>query len=299
MWAQPAYDMSYTWLKERVAVPSLLPQLVQLLSGKKDTKWGPNSTFRFPKAGGTGALWSAVASRIGNEHMAANKEVVAIDTDKKRVHTNNGVYTYEHLLSTMPLSLLTAKITPALSSRAQESASALRHASSYIVGLGLRGQAPEHLKRKSWMYFPENKAPFYRATVFSNYSDTHTPDPALFWSLMTETSSSSYRPVTEAGLEEAVLEGAIATGLIRSRDEVVSIWKHHEPYGYPVPTRGRDAALLALQSELRARGVSSRGRFGGWKYEVSNQDHSFMQGAEWARKAARGESETILFKKEA
>jgi hypothetical protein len=47
-----------------------------------------------------------------------------------------------------------------------------------------------------------------------------------------------------------------------------------------VPSLNRDRGLDGIQDVLRARNVYSRGRFGAWKYEVSNQDHSFAQGVE-------------------
>ena len=35
-----------------------------------------------------------------------------------------------------------------------------------------------------------------------------------------------------------------------------------------------------IDPRLRSFGIWSRGRFGAWKYEVSNQDHSLMMGVE-------------------
>lgn len=42
----------------------------------------------------------------------------------------------------------------------------------------------------------------------------------------------------------------------------------------PTPSLGRDAALAGILPKLRERDVWSRGRFGSWRYECGNQDHS-------------------------
>ena len=71
----------------------------------------------------------------------------------------------------------------------------------------------------------------------------------------------------------------------------VSTWEMNVEYGYPVPTLGRDSALAVVQPWLEERRVYSRGRFGGWKYEVANMDHSVMQGVEWAERMVLGREE--------
>ena len=82
--------------------------------------------------------------------------------------------------------------------------------------------------------------------------------------------------------------------LIGPETEIVSRWYHAEKYGYPVPSTNRDAALDVVQSLLVERRIFSRGRFGAWKYEVSNQDHSFMQGVELVNaQTGLGEEPTI------
>ena len=61
---------------------------------------------------------------------------------------------------------------------------------------------------------------------------------------------------------------------------MVSIYHTRVEHGYPTPSLTRDAVLAEALPLLRAAGVWSRGRFGSYKYEVANQDHSLMLGVE-------------------
>ena len=67
-----------------------------------------------------------------------------------------------------------------------------------------------------------------------------------------------------------------AIGLIPHADAILSRWKRVLTPGHATTTLGRDSVLLAVLPALESMGIYSRGRFGAGKYEVSNQDHSFM-----------------------
>jgi hypothetical protein len=91
-----------------------------------------------------------------------------------------------------------------------------------------------------------------------------------------------------------VIKGLIATRLIDNRNEIANIWHHLVEYGYPTPSLRRDEALNQLLPALEQYGIFSRGRFGAWKYEVSNQDHSVMQGVEIADRLVCDSEEPTL-----
>jgi hypothetical protein len=170
-----------------------------------------------------------------------------------------------------------------------------------MVGIGLRSRAPGGgtPDTKSWMYFPEDNCPFYRATYLSNYSPFMTPDKDQYYSLLCEVSESGFKPTPggEGRDNNAVVEECIAglenAGLLEpgERASIVSRWCYYADYSYPTPTVDRDEILSEVIPWLEARGVYSRGRFGMWKYEVSNTDHTLMQGVELVNRLLLGEPE--------
>ena len=293
VWAYPPEQLATGWIRERVAMPDLGRIAESIILGRDNTGWGPNNTFRFPKTGGTGAIWKALASRLPQDRLHYNREAAAIDPERRTVRSADGVTAgYDVLISTMPLTALAAMTGQEPLRRVS---SLLMSSAIHVIGLGLQGRPSPEVAGKNWMYFPEPDSPFYRVTLFSHYSPANVPDSSVQWSLMAEVSESPCKPVDAASVVGETVRGMLATGLIDDERRIGHTFHRRIDPAYPTPGLRRDEALDALLPALERQGIYSRGRFGAWKYEVGNQDHSLMQGVEVIDHLLRGEPEITVF----
>jgi protoporphyrinogen oxidase len=293
VWAYQPAKLDAGWIAERVSVPDPVRIVRNLATGKDDVGWGPNNEFRFPKKGGTGAIWNALADTLPKEKVLKGCKVLELDAETKTLNLANGQkQRYELLISTMPLDQLAA-----ISHDDDwiKCVSGLVHSSVYVIGLGLKGKVTPQLRDKCWMYFPEDNCPFYRVTHFSLYSPENVDDIDTHWSLMCEVSHSTDKPVDETSIVEDTINGMVNSGLIDTPQQVCHTWMHRVEYGYPTPTLGRDRILDKILPALKEKNILSRGRFGAWKYEVGNMDHSFMQGFEAAEHIMHDSPEITVF----
>ncbi|KAI0875391.1 UDP-galactopyranose mutase [Hypoxylon argillaceum] len=316
VWAVPTTKMQCEWLGERVAAPDVKLVVKNTVLGKVAGGWGPNATFRFPARDGTGGIWIAVANTLPNEKKRFGKKgtVTKVDAEKKIVTMADGTTIgYNKLISTMNLDQLVERMG---NQELVSLSKGLYYSSTHVIGVGIRGARPERIGDKCWLYFPEDNCPFYRATIFSNYSPYNQPQadvklPTIslgdgskpsssepkegpYWSIMLEVSQSSVKPVDEANILKDCIQGLINTEMIKPEDEIVSTYHRKFDHGYPTPALEREGVLKQLLPKLQDLDIWSRGRFGSWRYEVGNQDHSFMLGVEAADNIATGAVELTL-----
>ncbi len=293
VWAFPLTIMDYGWIAERISPVSIEKIIENIIMEINDTGWGPNNQFKFPLYGGTGGFFNCFKPFVKNNFYCCH-QAKSIDIDSQVITFNNGkTDCYDFLINTAPIDLFVQLLHSQKEDmeRVHKQAGKLLHNGVYIVGIGLK----KHMEStKCWVYFPDENIPFYRMTYFSNYSPNNVPfgDITTYSSLMCEVSFSSYKYVSESEVIDSVIQGLITAKILGNDDKnkIISTWKYKADYAYPVPSIGRDDVLVEIQTILERNRIYSRGRFGAWKYEIGNMDHSVMMGMEVVNR--------ILFKKQ-
>ena len=293
VWAHPPRMLNKEWIGQRVSVVDIERVLGNVVFDREDVSWGPNSTFKYPLYGGTGGIFERMRPYV-EDNLRLECPVVAIDTVKQEVRTGDGsTERYDMLFSTLPMDQLVCRMNGEVPDEIRAHASRLRHSGSLIVGIGLQQKLDSS---KCWMYFPEDNSPFYRCTYLSNYSPEVVPDVNKYYSILAEVSCSEYKPEDADCIIDQVIKGLVNTKMLSEADkkDIVDTHVIEREYTYPIPSLERDAALAAVHPFLESRNIFSRGRFGAWRYEVGNMDHSVAQGVEWVNRVVRGEAKNEL-----
>jgi protoporphyrinogen oxidase len=290
VWACPLKKMDYNWISERVSIIDINRILKNIVYQRDDSDWGPNSTFRYPLLGGICRLFNKFLPYTDG-HLHLNKEVARILPNRKEIIFKDGEkVSYDILISTIPLKELLKEMEgkPGGIEKATEK---FLWNGGYMVGIGIKKPCAS---KKNWMYFPQDDSPFYRVTYLSNYSPNMTPEGDYF-SFLAESSYSKYKAVSRDTIIEETIQGLVNSRLITEEDRslIVSKYLIDAPYAFPTPFLSRDRILRDIQSFLSKREIYSRGRFGGWKYEVGNMDHSVLQGMEVVDRILLGKEENI------
>jgi protoporphyrinogen oxidase len=294
MWAHSPETMSSAWSSHRsgskeVNIPdvSIRDVLRNLVLNRDEPNWTSTTTVRYPATGGVGMIWERIFGSLPQTCRRLGVRVIEVDTRQKRLLLSDAsMVRYERLISSIPLDvLLRMTDLPELRVKADR----FRAARVQLFGFGLQGPMPAALKGVHALSIPSADVPFWRLNVPSNFSPGNVPQDRDAWSILCE---SSIPPGSKVGYDQDRIEGALRKmGFIPPGVKVVSLFASELEHGYPVPFAGRDALLNEVQSKLEQLDIYSRGRFGGWRYEVSNQDHAFMQGVEVIDRLREGKPE--------
>ncbi len=266
-------EMTADWVSWAVPKPSL-DELVRGALGIENRGMGYNSTFRYPRRGGIGALPAALAAKVASIRYGAR--ITAVDLDRRVVVLGSKEeIPYDRLVVTVPLPSLLRMLRggPAgLAGVADE----LDWSVVGCLNLGIdRAGVGEGTH---WTYFPDADAPFYRVGFPSNISRAVAPEGTS--SMYIEFGWKRDETPDREALEAAALAALRREGILLPTDRVVARdWIRIDP-GYVIFDRRRQLALGRVVPALEKAGVHLIGRYGAWTY--SYMERALLDGLELA-----------------
>ncbi|MBI3606134.1 MAG: FAD-dependent oxidoreductase, partial [Nitrospirae bacterium] len=276
LWKRPLKEMTAEWTSWLVPRPKL-EDVINGALGIVNKPMGYNPSFLYPRQGGIQSLANRLSRHIHNIHL--NEEVIEIDIKKKEVAFSSGKKVgYEHLISTLPLNVSVSRCK-GLPAQTREKIKKLEYISVQVINLGIE---KKNLSDKHWVYFPENRFPFYRIGFPSNLSPFMAPEGTT--SLSIEVSSLPDGGMNKKELLHQVKEGLFDSGVLSSSAPIVVEDVRTISHAYVIFNHDYSKIVPNLRSALRKQGIYTIGRYGSWEH--TSMEDALSQGKEIAKNLA-------------
>lgn len=265
VWTVEPRELSTEWLGSKVGGRISRPSVEQVIRGAID----PNpqtlnylTKFSYPARGGFGRIVEPLASAVSRVRLGC--AVARIEANARRISFPDGsARTYDAAISTIPLPVLIhliSDVPPEVSAAVDR----LMWTSLRCVNLGV---ARSDIGPGHWVYFYDDKIPFFRITFPSKFSPQNAP--AGHSSIACEIAYSRCKPLEDGGLAGRVVDALRRTGILSRSDHIIMEDQIDIPYAYVVFDFHRSASLRTIHSWMESVGLYPCGRFGEWGYHWS------------------------------
>jgi protoporphyrinogen oxidase len=211
-----------------------------------------NATFTYPE-GGAIEYVKALASAVPSSAIALEEKLVSLDLKRRVARTTKREITYERLVSSAPFPSLVKMAGLA------HDASAFTWNKVLVFNLGFDRKAD---LGRHWVYFPDKGVSFYRIGYYDNI---FAADRLSLYVELGYARDAVLGPAEIETQKARVLADLERIGITKGHRLV----SHHSVVmdpAYVHITRGSIAEFTRLSRILKANGVYSIGRYGGWTY---------------------------------
>lgn len=290
LWGISCKDLDADFAAQRIKKLSLFAAVWNALVGGRGNKHKTLvDQFAYPH-GGTGAVYERMANMF-----VAEGGTLKLSTPIKRVRKtgnqvtgvelqNGGVESYDHVVSTMPLTLMVKSLDDC-PAPVTDACNALKYRNTILVYLEI---AAQNIFPDNWIYVHSADMQCGRITNFRNwtpdlYGTKETTIVCMeFWANMDE----PLWLLSDEQLGELARKEMRSTGLIGNAP-ILNHHIHRIARSYPVYSTGYKVPLEVVVNYLkRIEGLTVIGRYGAFKY--NNQDHSILMGLLAAENIGRG-----------
>jgi protoporphyrinogen oxidase len=277
LWLMPLKKMDYKWLSSKIKMLESRDIVESVLGkGKKKNKdVAPHAEFIYPKKGGIETLVDGLVANVGSDKIKLKIKITKIDAKKKMVFAGKEVFSYDKIISTLPL---TEAVRMAGVKKNAGILKRLRATKVFCVQYVLK---KVNLPNYHWIYVPSKELPFYRMTRVDLLNPKAFKDKKV---LLVECAISESDFPNGKFFIKKITSHLEKLGVFKRKD-IMRTWHSEHFPAYPVPHFKGEKDIAFCLKELLKKQIISAGRSGEWF--IKNMDHSILAGFKAAEEISK------------